>query len=59
MTTLIRHADALHRPGSWLFGEDVAGSSSTLVARDPRHGKPRDFGVCEPWRRLPPVTSMG
>lgn len=50
MSTVNRRGDALHRLGSWLFGEDVAGSKFHPVARDPRHGRLVASGPREPWR---------
>ena len=59
MTTLDRHADALHRPGSWLFVRTSPARSSTLVARDPRHGKPRYFAILRTVAACHQSRSMG
>ena len=58
MTTLNRHADALHRPGSWLFGEDVAGSKfhsgrSRPTSRQARYFRPsRTVAACHQSRSM-------
>jgi hypothetical protein len=50
MSTLNRRGDALHRLGSWLFGEDVAGSQFHSGCSRPTSRQARTSGPREPWR---------